>query len=89
MKAKLDIWLGVAAWLIALVVPYLEFFATVRHEYLIKEWVAPVLWCCAVLTMMAIRRRHMKKLWWVWPSAPFAFLIWLGGMMIFIAWSTK
>jgi len=89
MKNKLDIWLGVAAWLIALTVPYLEFFGTELYESQIEFWVAPVLWCCAVLAMMAVRRRHMKKLWWVWLSAPFVFLLWLGVMMTFIAWSTK
>ncbi|KMY68742.1 hypothetical protein AAU61_03780 [Desulfocarbo indianensis] len=84
MKAKLDILLGAAAWLIASVPLLFEWIGPQRYGFEIRLYVAPALWCCAVVAMMAVRRRHMKKLWWVWPSAPFAFLIWLAGMIVSI-----
>ena len=88
MKKNLDIYLGLLAWVIALAAIWLEFFVSVPHELEIKDKVLPSLWICTVLAMVIFQKRPLRKLWWVWPSFPFAFLFWLGGLLMFIAWST-
>ncbi len=88
MKRNIDLYLGLAAWLVALLSPVLEFLVDVPGESELKDWVIPLVWACLVLAMLLLRRRQLRRLWWVWLSAPVALLFWLGGLLMFIAWSS-
>lgn len=87
MKAKIDIFLGLWAWLLALTCLYLEFCIDIEYETELKFTVIPVTWTFSVITMVVFRRRPLRKLWWVWPSAPFAFLLWIIGGLAVAIWS--
>jgi len=79
MKNKLDIWLGAAAWLIALV-PLFLFALPLFHRHDVPHalgWAIPVPWFCVAVVLITFTNTPLRKLWWAWLSAPFAFSYWL------------
>jgi hypothetical protein len=92
MISRLDILVGLLSWLVALVPLTLEIMSNfknghVKNSYEIELWIVPVLWTALVIAMVALRRRPLRKLWWVWLSFPFAFLFWIGGIFMIMIWS--
>ena len=73
MKKNLDIYLGLAAWLMALPCLTLEIFNLMHVPIVFFTMVIPSLWLCAVGLMLIFRNRPLRKLWWVWFSLPFAY----------------
>jgi hypothetical protein len=89
---RLDVLLGLLAWLVALV----PITSVVLHN-LVRSindlsfetglWILPAIWTALVIVMVALRRRPLRKLWWVWPSFLFAFFYWVVIIFTFTIWS--
>ncbi|MBU1277397.1 MAG: hypothetical protein KJ720_18650 [Proteobacteria bacterium] len=77
MRKNLDIFFGLAAWAIGIftVADGFSLFGAFWVEW--PYWPAPLLWIICVVLMFVFRTRRPLKLWWVWPSFPLAFIMWV------------
>ncbi|MBU1277398.1 MAG: hypothetical protein KJ720_18655 [Proteobacteria bacterium] len=77
MRKNLDIFFGLAAWAIGILAVMAAFWPFWKFGFTWMEWVAPSLWTLCVILMFVISKRRPIKLWWVWPSFPLAFVLWV------------
>ena len=77
MRKNLDIIFGLAAWAVG-IITVLDGFSYVDLPWGIwPYWPAPLAWSICVILMLVFRNRRPLKLWWVWPSFPLAFIMWV------------
>ena len=77
MRKNLDILFGMAAWVIGLFTIVAGHYSLWGHSVDWMAWPAPLLWTICVVLMLIFRTRRPLKLWWVWPSFPLAFIMWV------------
>jgi|GEM_PF-990880 len=75
MRKNLDIFFGLAAWLVGISTAIASFFPLGRIWFHWELWGGPCLWVLCVVAMYSVSKRRLKTLWWVWPSFPLAFLL--------------
>lgn len=77
MRKNLDIIFGLTAWGIGILAVVAAFHPFWKFRFTWMEWVAPSLWTLCVILMFVISKRRPIKLWWIWPSFPLAFVMWV------------
>ncbi|MCF8033318.1 MAG: hypothetical protein K9K66_09360 [Desulfarculaceae bacterium] len=77
MRRNLDIIFGVIAWAIGLCTIVADQLPLGGYTFEWIIWVAPLSWSICVVLMFTFISRKAGKLWWVWPSFPFAFMAWI------------
>ncbi|ADK86490.1 hypothetical protein Deba_3137 [Desulfarculus baarsii DSM 2075] len=91
MKRRIDIYLGLFAWLLGVVAvsraifPSASWVIDLRSHGLDFYYTSveammkgiPLLWTASVAAMIVLRQRPLRKLWWVWLSFPLAFVFYV------------
>jgi len=77
MIKNLDIYLGLTAWGIGIFTAISAVVPFWRYAFEWTYWVAPGFWALCVILMFVVKNRRPLKLWWVWPSFPLAFMVWV------------
>ena len=77
MRKNLDILFGLTAWAIGLFTLAADQFSWGGYSLQWMTWLAPLLWTICVVLMLVFKKRKAWKLWWVWPSFPLAFMVWV------------
>ncbi|MBU4278651.1 MAG: hypothetical protein KKC30_18065 [Proteobacteria bacterium] len=77
MRKNIDIFFGLAAWAVGIFTFVAGFYSLGGYAVYWASWPAPALWTLCVVLMFVFRNRRPLKLWWVWPSFPLAFVMWV------------
>jgi hypothetical protein len=77
IKRNLDVVLGLLAWAAALSNFFVSYWP--GHEQIAFAILVAIPGCWAFCLSLALEHRKRKALylWWVWPSAPIAFMKWV------------
>ncbi|ADK86491.1 hypothetical protein Deba_3138 [Desulfarculus baarsii DSM 2075] len=91
MKRRIDIYLGLFAWLLGVVAASQAKFSSLTWCVDMRSYgvgfyytsfdaltgAIPLLWTASVAAMIVLRQRPLRKLWWVWLSFPLAFIFYV------------
>lgn len=77
MKNTLAIALGLSSWTVALAPYFLCLSPKVKENFWVFGVIIPIGWLLCTGLALLLNKGSMRRLWWVWPSAPFAFSLWM------------
>ncbi|ADK86492.1 hypothetical protein Deba_3139 [Desulfarculus baarsii DSM 2075] len=91
MKRRIDIYLGLFAWLLGAIAFHISVLPGGAWDFDLSAYgidfqytffdaltgAIPLLWTASVAAMIVLRQRPLRKLWWVWLSFPLAFIFYV------------